>query len=290
MTTAVNSCHRLPFISLNARSLFHKMDELRSIVNSSETRPHIISVTESWSCAMEPDSFYQISGYTLHRFDRTSTVGGGSVLYINDFLRSDRLFKTDTPLAGESVWANVTTGNTTIAVGSIYCPPSTDSKLFCHELDLNILSAKEKADHVLLLGDFNAKNTSWYSADKTDIAGDNLQCLFATHNLQQLVDFPTHIYCGVLKSCLDLVVTSFSSHAVRIGSSPPLGASDHLVVTGSLKVQTNFPQNPTPQAITYRRWKWSENAISALRQALSVANLQPPTAQALNPNQVITSA
>ena len=63
-------------------------------------------------------------------------------------------------------------------------------------------------DHLTILaGDFNSRNSIWYNEDLTDEAGESLHQLFCALNLEQRNHFPTNIYAGQLRSCLDLVAT-----------------------------------------------------------------------------------
>ena len=73
--------HNITFLSINARSLFNKMDELSPLVASMQ--PSILAVCETWASPHDPDSFYDIPNYSLHRHDRTDTRGGGVAVYIH---------------------------------------------------------------------------------------------------------------------------------------------------------------------------------------------------------------
>lgn len=81
-----------------------------------------------------------------------------------------------------------------------------------------------------------------------------------------------------MKSCLDLAISSWEPHAVQVSSFAPLGTSDHLTITGHLMNPTQQPQQQQQQQPTScrRRWKWSDDTIAALRQALSTSDLSPP--------------
>ena len=54
---------------------------------------------------------------------------------------------------------------------------------------------------------------------------------------------------------------------------PPLGASDHIVISGDIKYKTkqlNYVSKPNRTS-----WKWSQDAVGRLRQALLTTNLLP---------------
>ena len=274
----------LTFLSLNARSIFHKMDELREIATSN-LNPTVIAITESWACPEEDNNLYSIPGYHLYRQDRTHSQGGGSMLYVQDKLPHTQLFQ-QTPTPGESVWASVDIADKTIVLASIYRPPRTDEGDFCHALDTSIRHSLATSHDILLLGDFNAKNSTWFAADNTDPIGESLQCLFDSHDLCQLTTFPTYIHQGQLKSCLDLVITSIPIHLVDITSLAPVGNSDHLTISGRVDVPLQ-PDAP-PQAPPTMRWKWSNTTITRLRELLSESDLLATPGPEENPQQFVT--
>ena len=59
----------------------------------------------------------------------------------------------------------------------------------------------------IFLGDFNARNTLWWSGDIINSEGLELNELSSYYNLHQLINTPTHILPNS-ESCIDLFVTS----------------------------------------------------------------------------------
>ena len=213
---------------------------------------------------------YGLNGYSLFRADRQDNFGGGVALYVTDNA-------THTPLnypmtSAESIWIKIAIDSFTLTVACIYRPPRSNTTQFCKELDANIRAARADTEHILLLGDFNAKNSIWLDSDQTDRLGDDLHTLFSAHNLTQHVNFATHIHQHNLHSCIDLAVTSFERHNVTIDSVPPLGASDHLTISG--KINHRIPRAPNVSSrdtMTY--WHWSEQSIKSLRHSLKETDL-----------------
>ncbi len=84
--------HPLPTILLaNVQSLYNKLCELRARISyQRETRDCcVICLTETWMSAMVPDSAIELTGFSLHRSDRTKELtgksrGGGVCFYINN--------------------------------------------------------------------------------------------------------------------------------------------------------------------------------------------------------------
>ncbi len=82
----------LPTILLaNVQSLDNKLCELRARISyQRETRECcVICLTETWMSAMVPDSAIELTGFSVHRSDRTKELtgkskGGGVCFYINN--------------------------------------------------------------------------------------------------------------------------------------------------------------------------------------------------------------
>ncbi len=82
----------LPTILLaNVQSLDNKLCELRARISYQwETRDCcVICLTETWMSAMVPDSAIELTGFSVHRSDRTKELtwksrGGGICFYINN--------------------------------------------------------------------------------------------------------------------------------------------------------------------------------------------------------------
>ena len=185
------------------------------------------------------------------------------------------------PAISESVWVSVACGDLTLAAASIYRAPYTDGRLFCQQLEHEISAYRNTHDHLLILGDLNAKNSTWYSFDETDSLGNQLQCMLDTYNLSQFTNFPTFIYRGHPKSCLDLVVSSMESHELIVGSTAPLGGADHLIVHGEIAIPVQTHSSPCPSC---PRWNWSEQSIQALRETLANSSLTlTPTTSRVSP-------
>ena len=79
-TTSQFKSPTLPSFGLiNARSLLPKVDELAVFVDNSGM--DIVAITESWLHKDIDDNLLSISGYNVHRNDRTFSRGGGVCVY-----------------------------------------------------------------------------------------------------------------------------------------------------------------------------------------------------------------
>ena len=247
-------CNALSFFSLNARSLFNKMDELRSL-----DLPHLIGISESWCVDTEPDSIYDLPGYNILRCDPKSGPGGGVVMYIQSSISYE--FLSDVEVAGfEVVWIRLGGPTGSVIVGCVYRPPRSIPSDFCQGLETALGKCQSLAPHLVLLGDTNCKHRTWYSttilpADAfLDAAGENLHLLTESFGLSQAVHFPTYLYPGQPHSCLDQVFSSFAEEYVQVSSAAPLGSSDHVIVQGQLPCSFEHLHHAEP--VISQRWCW----------------------------------
>ncbi len=166
----------LPTILLaNVQSLDNKLCELRSRISyQRETRDCcVICLTETWMSAMVPDSAIELTGFSVHRSDRTKELtgksrGGGVCFYINNswcnernihsiksFCSPDLEFHT---LLCRPFW--LPREFTAIIITAVYIPPQANTDQALRELYRNI-SEQETAHPdaaFVVTGDFNKAN------------------------------------------------------------------------------------------------------------------------------------
>ena len=127
-----------------------------------------------------------------------------------------------------------------IVVGAIYRPGSAS------EYDITLLNYLDNAidrvrglgSHLLLAGDFNVHNADWLGSTKTTHAGEVMEEIGAGHHLTQHVNTPTR---G--QNALDLVISDLPG-TVSGSTLPPLGRSDHCVVTADFKTANPYANLP----------------------------------------------
>ncbi len=166
----------LPTILLaNVQSLDNKLCELRARISyQRETRDCcVICLTETWMSAMVPDSAIELTGFSVHRSDRTKELtgksrGGGVCFYINNlwcdernihsiksFCSPDLEFHT---LLCRPFW--LPREFTAIIITAVYIPPQANTDQALRELYRNI-SEQETAHPdaaFVVTGDFNKAN------------------------------------------------------------------------------------------------------------------------------------
>lgn len=202
----------------NARSLFHKIDELR--MRASQMKPCIIAITESWLSPDIPDVAINIEGYQVHRLDRSSH-GGGILCYLRSSLSSANLdidYKdSDSTASTGSEFLTVFVKDMSLLLVVIYHPfwgNNSANEVAISRLtnivDTSLLKFGESL-RLLICGDFNGLRDCYSSIE-------------SIAQLTQVVDFPTR---GL--NILDQIFVNFARNH-KASSFSPLGRSDHRVV------------------------------------------------------------
>ena len=167
----------LHFVHLNARSIFHKISELKLIAR--QYKIAAFSITETWLDASYTDQSIKIEGYNLIRRDR-DTYAGGVCIYI----REDLAFNPRIDLQNinlEDVWVEILLPRTKpIVIGTCYKAPDNNNLTESLENTLNLVNPESE---IYVLGDFNIcllKDNSNYRKSYKDMT--------ELHNFEQLIN------------------------------------------------------------------------------------------------------
>ena len=115
-----------------------------------------------------------------------------------------------------------------------------------------VLSINPSAN-VFLCGDFNVHHKDWLTdSSGTDRPGELCYNFSVSSDLTQMVDFPTRIpdCASHSPALLDLFLSSDTSICSTM-AFPPLGNSDHVVVSVSIDFPTNSQQDAPFHRIAY---------------------------------------
>ena len=119
-------------------------------------------------------------------------------------------------------------------IGVVYRSPSQNNIEFENFLsDFEELLSKTVSSNslcTLILGNFNAKSSSWWKEDRTTTEGSQLEALTSLHNFHQLISEPTHILPNS-NSCIDLIFTDQPNLAVNCGTHSSLNSKCHHQIT-----------------------------------------------------------
>ena len=172
------------FIQINARSLYHKVDELDAFCTSLPKLPLFIAVCETWARCdgphPDPDPLFSFQSYSILRRDRPGRSGGGVMLYFHPSLATSLCHRHDLQSSdGEDLWAEVQLpGLGKVVLACVYRPPLTDRtsiQSFLTSLEHSLRLVSSERCPVLIAGDFNFKHSQWCASDRTDYGGDSLQ-------------------------------------------------------------------------------------------------------------------
>ena len=144
----------------------------------------------------------------------------------------------------------------------LYRSPSSPSCAILDSVSINIdkaLSAHPNAN-IFVFGDFNAHHSDWLTySNGINVPGEYSYNFAISHDLVQVVNCPTRIPDGntTASSLLDLFLTSDES-ICSVDVQPPLGRSDHVVVSVSLDFGTlcNKDSSFHHKVFDYSRADW----------------------------------
>ena len=112
----------------------------------------------------------------------------------------------------ECVVCEITFNNKKCFVISIYRSPSQNVEefaIFIHELEhiINTISIPGNPNPIIIIGDFNAKLSTWNPSDPDSQEGIELASMTSLYGLTQMITDPTHILPNS-SSCIDLLFTN----------------------------------------------------------------------------------
>ena len=215
-----------------------KMTELRNRIE--KNKPMIVAI-----CEIKPKNSsdrslkdYEIPNYSIHPVNLENDTGRGIAVYVHKSLEKSAIQVIPTHDFNEACLIEVRLrGGDMLLFGCCYrSPTTTDSSANNNEkLNrlLNCISLK-KYSHTCIVGDFNYKAINWNSWTTTN-GDDSHEANFieAARDsfLHQHVENPTRRRGANEPSVLDLVFSNETMQVSEIKHNPPLGKSDHDVLT-----------------------------------------------------------
>ena len=212
--------------------------------------PTILALTETQISSNSDPSSFAVTNYSLYHNFRFK---GGVCVYVHKDLPASRVSNLESPNF-DVLWLKVPVPPSVKYICCLYRSPNASNytQLF-HYLTLkmeHILSLSPHAE-VLLCGDFNAHHPTWLSSSLKDAAGEEAFNFSIENGLTQLVGEPTRVpdRPGDSPTAPDLCFVSHDFYSCI--SSPPLGSSDHRLISVSCPM-AYFP-SVTP---TVKRKYW----------------------------------
>ena len=227
-----NHVEKYKCLLINARSLRNKLNYFSALLDS--INPCIVAVSESWLDPSIPDSMLDVfNKFHITRNDRPSR-GGGSLLMISNSFRCHDIPSNVVIPGVELVCVDVFNKTDKIRVIVLYRSTLLKTKTYVNSNQILIDRLKQLCNinySLILLGDFNLPSLIWspdvaVNTHILDPLHTSFSEFFISSGLSQLVTTPTR-----LNSVLDLVLTNDPFLISNVDSLPPLGASDHSIVT-----------------------------------------------------------
>ena len=136
----------------NANCLTNKLEELKIRSKGYD----IVAITETWADANITDAELHLPGFTSFRVDRSSSKGGGVILYIRSDLQASVSQELTDFRFSECVWCTVKLNMGQLLLGVCYRSPSSSTSN--NDTLLRLLdraTSVGSASHIMIMGDFN---------------------------------------------------------------------------------------------------------------------------------------
>jgi len=240
----------LTITQLNIRSLKKNFEHLKSYLNTFNTSPQVIMLSETW-LKEEEEKFYELPGYTFISLPRQNKIGGGVAIYISNKLSFKTRADLKTDLTDECEYIAVEVShskNNSIILISMYRPPNTDLAKFNLKFNrlLEIISL-ETRKNIIVAGDFNIDLLKYEQHQNTE---QFLNCLH-TNTLLPTITRPTRIteYTSTL---LDNIFVNCFEH-LKYSFIIYDDMSDHLPTVLHIDFDHNLV--PIPRSVHKRTYK-----------------------------------
>jgi exonuclease III len=231
----------------------------------SSSKPHLLFLTETQMSELADSNPFSVDSYCLYT---QFSSKGGCCAYVRNDVTCSRVSNLESS-EFSTLWLRLSCQSTTKFICAVYLSPnSTDYPKFFNYLNSKIehILSLSPFSEIIILGDFNVHHRQWLSSSSQDQAGE-LAFDFSIHNcLEQLVQLPTRIpdRIGDKPNILDLFMTSNPSpYSVKL--FPPLGSSDHLLISVSSPISSSLPQERPPPSARRRLWHYNAANWSDLR-------------------------
>src|SRR6201990_1347100 len=255
------SCFFINFC--NIRGLLSNLPFVEHHLSSS--RPHLLFLTETQVLECADSKPYSVTSYCLYP---QFSAKGGCCAYVRNDVICSRVSDLESP-EFSTLWLKLSCNSTTKFICSVYLSPnSTDYPKFFDYLNSKIepILSSSPFSEIIVLGEFHVHHRHWLSSSYHDPAGELAFNFSIQNNLEQLVLLPTRIpdRLGDEPNILDLFLTSYPSpYTVKL--YPPLGSSDHLLISVSCSVSSGLPQERPPPSARRRLWHFGATNWSDLR-------------------------
>ena len=213
-----------------------------------------ISETFFDSPATEGDKNIQLNGYKLIRADHPSnTKPGGVYIFQKETLGVHIVNSLN---FNECIVREVSIQNSKGYIGVIYRPPSQNiiefENFLLHFEKLLNYATSSNGLFTIILDDFNARSSIWWTKDKTTTESTQLESLTTVHGFHQLISQATHLL-PQSSPCINLIFTDQPDLIGDSGFHSSLHSNcNHQITHCNINLNIEYP---TP----YERLVWDYN-------------------------------
>ena len=212
------------------------------------------------------DERLSLDGYEIVRSDHPNDVKrGGVCVYVKSSLAANVCnFNKLT----ECFVIEIVLNNKKGYIVSLYRSPSQtndefDEFIINFDLMLHDISSLNPS-FVMILGDMNAKSSSWCSNDSTSNEGFHIESLTSFYGFSQLISNPTHIL-PTTSSCIDLIFTDQPNLIMDSGVYSSLHPNcHHQIVFSKINLKIEYP--PPYERII---WDYKHANTESINQAIN---------------------
>jgi hypothetical protein len=216
--------------------------------------PSFVAITETWMTDHISDNFLDPNNnYIIYRQDRVLSRGGGVCLMIDKQIKSTPVtFSLELP-GVELLCVDLIMRDELIRL--VVCYRSTSLAHMSLDMNFKLVTCLDKLFRVkhkcILMGDLNLPKLNW-NLDHiviNDPIHEMFYVNFCSFGLTQLNTIPTRN-----DAILDLVFSNDPGLISDVLTLPPIGASDHDVISFSIRLPARVPSSAHVEPVTARNY------------------------------------
>ena len=231
-------------MQFNADGIGNKLTELGEFLKRHNVKVVVIQESKLSSNSKTPS----IQNFTTVRKDRRQGQGGGLLTLIHKSINFSRRPESPETLVEphlEELTITAMLGDTELIITNVYIPPASS----CTGGYLPSLDHLMMTTDTLILGDFNAHHSAWYSSS-TDTSGTLLENVVSGSNFGIINwDSPTRLPGNANPSSPDVSLASVSLITSTNWQTKTNLGSDHLPILISLQMDHTI--NPIPHRTSF---------------------------------------
>ena len=238
----------------NTESLVSKIDELKKM--TSELKPDLILLSETWIKPDTPEGLYHIAGYNVFMHCNSREQRGGALIYVRTGLQVESHEQLMNVGMNDAIWVRVKIPESRreVTIGTVYRKGTRGRKQ-----DDNLAKCLDKigpTSEVVICGDFNLPKIDWENGivnDTQDSATQRIYNKLEDRGLFQLVRRATRQRGNDEPSLLDWIIVSREENVEGVEHLAPLGAGDHDVLMFTYRVNIRVPIRTKRRMFDFRR-------------------------------------